>query len=179
MLLEELHCLKKLRRICIAWSHFSLIDLPFSFLQSTSMNMPRAHSDPSVRRLPSIWRPMEPPRPRNVVLRGIPSVSSRRGASSSSSASDFGWGIIPNIQDAQTQTPSIFLAPDTSSSRRSKGRRCWFTKIVMAPCDFLAWILGKCTAPSDNLVRGVQVVYSIVLIVGGIIAIVTALLPYM
>jgi hypothetical protein len=49
----------------------------------------------------------------------------------------------------------------------------------MAPCDFLAWILKKCIAPSDSLVRGVQVIYSIVLIIGGIIAIVTALLPYM
>ena len=87
--------------------------------------------------------------------------------------------MIPNIQDAQTQTPSIFLAPDISPSRRSKRRRCWFTKVLMAPCDFLARILKKCIAPSDGLVRGVQVIYSIVLIIGGLIAIVTALLPYM
>jgi hypothetical protein len=64
-------------------------------------------------------------------------------------------------------------------SQSSRKQRCWLTKIVMAPWDLLERALVHSCAPSDNCMKGVQVTYWIVLIVGGTISAITALAPHL
>jgi hypothetical protein len=56
-----------------------------------------------------------------------------------------------------------------------KGRRNCFMNVVMAPWDLLACSLRKCFSPNDACMRSIQVLYWMVLIMGGIIGAVKAL----
>jgi hypothetical protein len=64
-------------------------------------------------------------------------------------------------------------------SQSSRKQRCWLTKVIMAPWDLLERALMHSCAPSDNCMKGVQVTYWIVLIVGGAISAITALAPHL
>jgi len=51
--------------------------------------------------------------------------------------------------------------------------------LLMAPCDFVEWVMNKCGSPSEDCMNCVKVTYWIVLIVGGIISTVLAVAPFL
>ena len=50
--------------------------------------------------------------------------------------------------------------------------------LLMAPCDFVEWVMNKWGSPSEDCMNCVKVTYWIVLIVGGIISTVMAVAPF-
>lgn len=71
--------------------------------------------------------------------------------------------------------------PGISMSEKSlpRKRRNIFMRMLMAPFDFMEWILQKWMKPSEDCMRCARLTYWIVLIVGGIITTVVALAPFL
>lgn len=90
-----------------------------------------------------------------------------------------------SMHSAGVQFPSVYAESERSSStvpmlfESPPKRRNFFTRMIMAPFDLLELLLKRWLRPSDDCLRCVRVTYWIVLIVGGIITTVIALLPFL
>ena len=167
--------------------------------------IPRLHSDPGPSRLDPIWRESYPaiPRPGRVVLRDIPPrIPSQRTPSikspsiSAGNGSIVSFGPVQGVRSIGVGTDSIDI-PHTPVSMShvsytpanislesgslghipssGKGRRNCFMNVIMAPWDGLSCMLRKCFSPNEGCMRSIQILYWMVLIMGGIIGAVKAL----
>jgi hypothetical protein len=167
--------------------------------------IPRLRSDPGPSRLDPIWRESYPaiPRPERVVLRVIPPrIPSQRASSIKAPAmsvvngSIVSFGPLQGVRSVGVGTDSIdiphtpvsmsqvsYTPANISLESRSLGhipasgkpqRHC-FMNVIMAPWDGLSCILRKCFSPNEGCMRSIQILYWMVLIMGGIIGAVKAL----
>lgn len=68
--------------------------------------------------------------------------------------------------------PSVVLL-----EKPKRKRRCCLMRFLMAPCDFLEWLIKKWWHPNEDCLRCVNVTYWVVVIVGGIISAVISIAP--
>lgn len=140
------------------------------------MNIPRIHSDPGPSRLDSLWRQTSPRLPSKVYIQPIPQVPvSLRNHESRPN--------VPQVRSigvsAQEQMRSIGINTELPRAPEVRKKRNWFMKVIMTPCDLLAWGLKKWCQPNENCINCIKVTYWLVLIVAGIIGAVVAIAPFL
>jgi hypothetical protein len=166
--------------------------------------IPQLHSDPGPSRLDPIWRESYPsiPEPGRVILREIPPrIPSQAASSIRPPPTSVGNGSIISyepvqgvrsigagpdsiehshtpVQMSQVYTPASIPLESGSLGHvpeSGKGQRNCFMNVIMAPWDLLACMLHKCFSPNEACMRSIQMLYWMVLIMGGIIGAVKAL----
>jgi hypothetical protein len=145
------------------------------------MWIPAAYSEPVPVRIDPVWKHPSPMiRPRI----SIPAYHSRGTARSGDVRSDGGprvpgsvhGSVHPSVPPSSRSSPT----PDSPDEGRNRRRnRCWLMNILMAPCDFVEWLVNKWGKPSNECMDCVKVTYWIVLIVGGIVTTVMAVAPFL
>lgn len=153
------------------------------------MNIPYAYSDPGAPRLHPIWKQPLPPLPDKVYAQRIPSFHGstigrlnvpRYHGRTSRMPQMPSAGVGSDVAYLETRSvgvnvPSVALTGEPELERR---RRNCLLRILMAPCDFMEWLIRKWWQPNEDCMRCVKITYWIVLIVGGIISAVVPFLKY-
>ena len=152
------------------------------------MNIRYAHSDPGAPRLHPIWKQPFPPLPDKIV-QPIPSYQGSTSGRSNMSRYHGRTCRMPQMQSrgigsdvAYIETRSVGVnVPAVLSAElepEPKRRNCCL-RILMLPCDLIEALIKKWWQPNEECMHCVKVTYWIVLIVGGIISAIVAIVPFL
>lgn len=134
------------------------------------MNGRRLHSDPGIARLDPIWKQQAPCTwPSNAYI--IPSFSQNRHTPQR--IATYAQSLAPT-RDMGVNYPSV----SGSLTEEQQPQRSWFIKLIMAPYNAVERLLHCCCTPSEQCLRCVKLIYMVVLIVGGIISTIVAIVPH-